>query len=119
MKKKTISAAELDAKFDAGEDISEYLDWENARRPGLEARRVNVDFPDWMVCSLDREAARIGVPRQALIKFWIAERLSQLRGCVQEQVPAEDRDGMAARSGVLNRHMLSDRVAESPAVLPK
>lgn len=113
MKKKTISAAELDAKFDAGEDISEYLDWENARRPGLEARRVNVDFPDWMVCSLDRAAARIGVPRQALIKFWIAERLNE------EQKSAQERDGMERRSGVLSRSALLNRVAEDAAALPK
>lgn len=115
MKKKPISAAELDAKFDAGEDISGYLDWENARRPGLEARRVNVDFPDWMVCSLDREAARIGVPRQALIKFWIAERLSQLQGAQR----ALEQHGMEARAGVLSRGALAARVAEDAAVLLK
>lgn len=75
MSGKSISAAEFDAKFDAGEDIAEFLDPSSARRPNLEARRVNVDFPAWMVTSLDREAARLGVSRQALIKLWIAERL--------------------------------------------
>lgn len=72
---KRISAAELDRKFDDGEDISEYFDWSTARRPGLEPKRVNVDFPTWMVEGLDREAARLGITRQALIKTWIAEKL--------------------------------------------
>ncbi|MCB1358829.1 MAG: hypothetical protein KDK53_20795 [Maritimibacter sp.] len=75
MSGKSISAAEFDAKFDAGEDIDQYVDMSTARRPNLEARRVNVDFPAWMVTGLDREAARLGVSRQALIKLWIAERL--------------------------------------------
>lgn len=75
MSGKSISAAEFDEKFDADEDVSDYVDWSSARRPNLEARRVNVDFPAWMVAGLDREAARLGVSRQALIKLWIAERL--------------------------------------------
>jgi hypothetical protein len=70
-----ITAEELDKKFDDGEDIDEYLDWSKARRPGLEPRRVNVDFPTWMVAALDREAERLGVTRQSVIKVWIAERL--------------------------------------------
>jgi hypothetical protein len=72
---KTITAEELDEKFDNGEDVSEYFDWSKARRPNLEARRVNVDFPAWMVERLDREAGRLGVTRQSVIKMWIAERL--------------------------------------------
>ena len=72
---KTISAEEFDRRFDNGEDVSEYLDWSRARRPGLEARRVNVDFPDWMVRSLDVQAKKRGVTRQALIKMWLADRL--------------------------------------------
>jgi hypothetical protein len=72
---KTITAAEFDKKFDDGEDISEYLDMSSARRPGLEARRVNVDFPNWMVESLDREAKKRGVTRQSLIKLWLADKL--------------------------------------------
>jgi hypothetical protein len=35
------------------------------RRPALEQRRVNVDFPSWMIESLDREARRLGVTRQS------------------------------------------------------
>jgi hypothetical protein len=76
MKTKTIDAAELDHRFDDGEDVSEYFDWSKARRPNLEAKRVNVDFPAWVVNGLDREAKRLGVTRQSLIKMWIAERLS-------------------------------------------
>lgn len=72
---KTISAAELDRMFDDGEDISDYIDWSSARRPGLEPKRVNVDFPTWMVNGLDQEARRLGITRQALIKTWIAEKL--------------------------------------------
>lgn len=72
---KTISAAELDKRFDDGEDVTEYFDMSTARRPGLEAKRVNVDFPAWVVTGLDREARRLGVTRQSLIKMWIAEKL--------------------------------------------
>lgn len=75
--KKKITAEELDRKFDAGEDISEYFDRENIRRPNQEQRRVNVDFPVWMINRLDKEARRLGVPRQAIIKIWIAERLEK------------------------------------------
>jgi hypothetical protein len=66
---------EFDRRFDAGEDVSEHLDWAKARRPNLEIKRVNVDFPSWVVAGLDRQAERLGVTRQALIKLWIAERL--------------------------------------------
>jgi hypothetical protein len=72
---KTISAEEFDRKFDDGEDVSEYLDFSRAYRPNLKPKRVNVDFPSWMVARLDGEAQRLGVTRQALIKMWIAERL--------------------------------------------
>ena len=70
-----MKAEEFDKKFDNGEDVSEYLDLEKARRPGLEQKRVNVDFPKWMIHSLDKEAKRLGVTRQSIIKIWIAERL--------------------------------------------
>lgn len=71
----TITAQELDEMFDNGEDISAYVDWSKARRPNQEARRVNVDFPAWMVDRLDKEARHLGVTRQSVIKLWIAERL--------------------------------------------
>ena len=70
-----MKAKELDEKFDSGEDITGYLDLDRARRPAQEPKRVNVDFPIWMVQSLDREASRLGVTRQSIIKFWIAEKL--------------------------------------------
>ena len=74
---RSLKASEFDRKFDAGEDITADLDLSTARRPGLRPRRVNVDFPSWMVESLDREAKRLGVTRQAVIKLWIAERLAR------------------------------------------
>lgn len=78
MKKKYIKAEELDKKFDNGKDISEYLDFSKAIRPGLEQKRVNVDFPIWMIHLLDKEARRLGVTRQSIIKVWISERLAVL-----------------------------------------
>ena len=72
-----MKADELDKRFDEGEDISSELDLTGARRPNREQRRVNVDFPAWMVDSLDREAKRLGVTRQSIIKVWIAERLEK------------------------------------------
>jgi hypothetical protein len=68
---------EFDQRFDDGEDMTPELDVERARRPAVEHRRVNVDFPAWVVESLDREAKRLGVTRQSIIKVWIAERLEQ------------------------------------------
>lgn len=73
-----MKAKDLDKKFDTGEDITEFLDLSKARRPGQEQKRVNVDFPVWMIHSLDKEARRLGVPRQSLIKIWIAERLKEV-----------------------------------------
>ena len=73
-----MKAKELDKMFDSGEDITEFLDMSNARRPGQEQKRVNVDFPVWMIHSLDKEAKRLGVPRQSIIKIWIAERLKEV-----------------------------------------
>ena len=70
-----LKAKEFDERFDAGEDMAAALDTARARRPGEEHRRVNVDFPAWMIAELDREATRLGVTRQSLIKVWIAEKL--------------------------------------------
>jgi hypothetical protein len=72
-----MKAKELDKKFDAGEDISGYLDVAKARRPQQDQKRVNVDFPLWMIQQLDKEAKRLGVPRQSIIKVWVAERLQK------------------------------------------
>jgi hypothetical protein len=72
-----MKAEELDRRFDAGEDVSKYLDLSKIRRPGQEQKRVNVDFPVWMIHGLDRVAKRLGVPRQSIIKVWVAERLEK------------------------------------------
>ena len=74
---KAIKAKEIEKKFDEGEDISKYLDLSKARRPEEEQKRVNVDFPLWMIHLLDKEARRLGVPRQSIIKVWVAERLEK------------------------------------------
>lgn len=75
-----MTAEELDMIFDEGkEDILPYLDLARAVRPGHRAKRVNVDFPEWMIDRLDGEADRMGVPRQSLIKVWIAEKLAAVR----------------------------------------
>lgn len=71
-----MKAKDLDKIFDDGEvDITDYLDMSAAFRPGHDQKRVNVDFPTWMIEKLDHESSRLGVPRQSLIKVWIAERL--------------------------------------------
>jgi hypothetical protein len=72
-----MKAKTFDRKFDAGEKVVDQLDLSNARRVGIDPKRVNVDFPAWMVESLDREARRMGVTRQSLIKLWLADRLAQ------------------------------------------
>lgn len=73
-----MKAHDFDKKFDDGKDISKYLDLSKTRRPGQEQKRVNVDFPLWMVQLLDKEARRLGVPRQSIIKVWLAERLENV-----------------------------------------
>ena len=74
-----MKAKELDKLFDAGGDISKYLDLSRAKRVNEEPKRVNVDFPAWMIHSLDKEASRLGVTRQSIIKVWISERLGNQR----------------------------------------
>ena len=71
-----MKTSEFDKKFDEGkEDILEFLDISAAKRLNKEQKRVNVDFPVWMINSLDREASRIGVTRQSIIKLWLAEKI--------------------------------------------
>ena len=72
-----MKASDFDKKFDNNEDILPDLDLEKARRLNQEPKRVNVDFPIWMIESLDREAKRLGVTRQSIIKVWIAEMLER------------------------------------------
>ena len=74
-----MKAKDFDKKFDQGkEDIIEDLDLSSLKRPNQTPRRVNVDFPEWMIVSLDKEAARLGVTRQSIIKVWLAERLEHV-----------------------------------------
>lgn len=73
-----MKAKDFDRKFDRGESVLSQLDLSKATRPDQEQRRVNVDFPTWMIQWLDREARRLGVTRQSIIKVWIAERLQQV-----------------------------------------
>ncbi|MGE4345745.1 MAG: CopG family transcriptional regulator [Geoalkalibacter sp.] len=75
-----MKAEDFDKKFDQGESIIDDLDLSRARRPEQEQRRVNVDFPVWMIHSLDKEARRLGVPRQSIIKMWLAEKLEKTAG---------------------------------------
>lgn len=70
-----LTADELDAKFDAGEDLSAYIDYDKSIRPGRAIQRVNVDFPTELLRAIDREATRIGVTRQAWIKLRLADTL--------------------------------------------
>ena len=72
-----MKAKDFDKKFDDGKSVVKHLDLSKARRPEQEQKRVNVDFPLWMIHSLDKEARRLGVPRQSIIKIWLAERLQQ------------------------------------------
>jgi hypothetical protein len=80
---KTITAKEFDEKFDNGEDIGEFLDFSKAiklkemKKLKTDTKKVNVDFPEWVIEALDEEAKKIGVTRQSIIKVWIAERLKE------------------------------------------
>jgi hypothetical protein len=70
-----MKAKKFEQQFDEGVDITAALDLSKAKRMLQEQKRVNVDFPTWMIDSLDREASRLGVTRQSVIKVWLAERL--------------------------------------------
>ena len=74
-----MKSEEFDKLFDEGKDITHLLDMSSARRPNQEIKRVNVDFPLWMVKQLDQESKRLGVTRQSIIKIWLAERLERVR----------------------------------------
>jgi len=69
---------EFDKKFDDGADIICALDLSKAKRPMLDQKRINVDFPIWMIESMDRKVSRLGVTRQSIIKIWLAKRLEQI-----------------------------------------
>jgi hypothetical protein len=73
-----MKTEEFDKLFDEGKDITHLLDLSSASKPNQDLKRVNVDFPVWMVNRLDREAKRLGVTRQSIIKVWLAERLERV-----------------------------------------
>ena len=74
-----MKALEIDKKFDDNEeDVLEYFDTKKIKMLNEEPKRVNIDFPAWMVKSLDKEAKHVGVSRQAVIKMWLAEKLQNL-----------------------------------------
>jgi hypothetical protein len=70
-----MKAKDFDKKFESGEDVTAHLDLSRARRPEQDCKRVNIDFPVWVIQKVDKEARRLGVSRQALLKVWVAERL--------------------------------------------
>ena len=74
-----MKANEFDKKFDRGAEIISSLDLSKAKRPMLDQKRVNVDFPFWMIESMGREANRLGVTRQSIINIWLAEGLEQIK----------------------------------------
>jgi hypothetical protein len=75
-----MKAKEFDKIFDDGLDVTSQLDLSQVERPGLQNKRVNVDFPVWMVQMMDKESKRLGVTRQSIIKIWIAEKLKEVTG---------------------------------------
>jgi hypothetical protein len=83
-----MNSSEFDQRFDDGESVLAALDLASARRPRLEQKRVNVDFPLWMVEQLDQEASRLGVTRQSIIKVWLAERLEHRADFNQSRIAA-------------------------------
>lgn len=74
---KKVKAKEFDAAFDRGGNVTQYLDKSKTRRVNAELKRVNIDFPVWVIASLDKEARRLGITRQSLVKMWIAEKFRQ------------------------------------------
>jgi len=99
MKSKAISAEEFDRLFDEGADVSPYVDRSKARRVHPLIRRVNVDFPYWMIHALDDEAERLGVTRQSVIKTWLAEKIEQR----QAKAAAAAQEAPARRRNVAER----------------
>lgn len=87
-----MKAKTFDRKFESDEDIINDLDLDKASRPRLQSRRVNVDFPGWMVDELDREAARLGVTRQSVIKVWLSERLERSAATTAHQATGNRED---------------------------
>ncbi len=83
--KKKISAEEFDRKFDNGEDILPYIDLSSKMTKSefeeklLSIKKVNIDLPSWAIASLDKEAKRMGVTRQSIIKMWLIQKLDDIQ----------------------------------------
>jgi hypothetical protein len=75
----TKKAKDFDNKFESGEDLTNQLNFSKARRVNQESKRVNIEFPLWVVGQLDKQSKRLGIIRQALVKVWIAEKLKEER----------------------------------------
>ena len=76
-KNNVTTAANLEEKFDRGEDVLDYFDTDRPILEGPESKRVEIDFPDWIIAGLEQEASRVGVTRDALLKVWVAQRLDE------------------------------------------
>ena len=74
---KKVKAKDFDAAFDRGDDVTKFLNKSKTRRVNAELKRVNIDFPVWVISSLDKEARRLGITRQSLVKMWIAEKFKK------------------------------------------
>ena len=83
-----MTAEEFERRFDEGEDVTPFFDMASIRRPGVEPRRVNVDFPEWMVAELDWQSRLIGVSRQALVKLWVSERIQKEQQIQKRLLPS-------------------------------
>ena len=83
-----MTAEEFERRFDEGEDVTPFIDMASIRRPGVEPRRVNVDFPEWMVAELDWQSRLIGVSRQALVKLWVCERIQKEQQIQKRLLPS-------------------------------
>ena len=83
-----MKAKKFESDFDQGKDVTGALDLSKAKRPKQQQKRVNVDFPTWMIEMLDKEAGRLGVTRQSIIKVWLAERLEQSASNQSKKSPA-------------------------------
>lgn len=83
--KKLMKAKELDRLFDEGKDTEDMWNYAKATRPDLKFKRINVDFPVWMVTAMDKEAQRLGIARMAVLKTWVADRIAS-RGDSRSQV---------------------------------
>jgi hypothetical protein len=82
-----MKAKELDEKFDNNENVLEYFDLTNIRRPGWENQELNIEFPQWMIQAIEREARRLGVNSESLIKVWIGERLEKYLAVAVTDLP--------------------------------